>query len=94
MVTLKPYLLIQIIHFYILDTIAVVESAKGATDVYSPVTGKVMQVNSSLTQRPSLLNKSAEDSGWICEVETDNSVLEKSNLLSREGYEKFCKGSK
>lgn len=68
-----------------------VESAKGATDVYSPVTGKVVQVNTVLVQKPSLLNKSAEDQGWICEVEIDSDTLGESNLLSREGYEKFCK---
>lgn len=77
--------------FLITDAIAVVESAKGATDVYSPVTGKVVQVNTVLVQKPSLLNKSAEDQGWICEVEIDSNILGEANLLSREGYEKFCK---
>ena len=61
--------------------------------MYSPVTGKVLQVNTTLTQKPSTLNKSAEDAGWICELEVQKDTLQKSNLLTREGYEKFCKGS-
>jgi glycine cleavage system H lipoate-binding protein len=39
------------------------------------------------------LNKSAEDGGWICELEVEKEVFQKSNLLNREDYEKFCKGS-
>ncbi|MEM7175883.1 MAG: glycine cleavage system protein GcvH [Chlamydiota bacterium] len=45
--------------------LAVVESTKAATDIYSPVSGKIIRVNEALQENPSLINKSAEKEGWI-----------------------------
>ena len=47
------------------DTFGAVESVKAASDIYSPVTGEVTEVNDSLADEPSLVNSSAEGEGWM-----------------------------
>lgn len=73
---------------------AVVESVKGATDVYSPVPGVVQKINPALKPKPALINRSAEDEGWICELSISSNDFEKSELLDRESYNSYCQGSK
>ena len=71
------------------DEAAVVESVKAASEVYSPVSGKVIDVNSSLEDSPETVNLSAFEEGWFFKIEvTDISELE--NLLSPEQYSKHC----
>jgi glycine cleavage system H protein len=47
------------------DHIAVVESVKAASDIYAPVSGEVVEVNTALPENPSLLNTDPHGSGWI-----------------------------
>ena len=71
------------------DEAAVVESVKAASEVYSPVSGKVTDVNSSLEDSPETVNLSAFEEGWFFKIEaTDISELE--NLLSPEQYSEHC----
>ena len=71
------------------DEAAVVESVKAASEVYSPVSGKVIDVNSSLEDSPETVNLSAFEEGWFFKIEvTDISELE--NLLSPEQYSEHC----
>lgn len=71
------------------DEAAVVESVKAASEVYSPVSGKVIDVNSSLEDSPETVNLSAFEEGWLFKIEaTDISELE--NLLSPEQYSEHC----
>ena len=71
------------------DEVAVVESVKAASEVYSPVSGKVIDVNSSLEDSPETVNLSAFEEGWFFKIEaTDISELE--NLLSPEQYSEHC----
>jgi glycine cleavage system H protein len=49
-------------------SMAVVESVKAASDVYAPVGGEVVEVNSELENDPGLVNRSAEDEGWFCKL--------------------------
>lgn len=53
-------------------TCAVVESVKAASDVYSPVTGKISAVNTDLSDKPETINEDAYGEGWICVVEIDD----------------------
>lgn len=50
---------------------AVVESVKAASDVYSPVTGKVTAVNTALADKPETINEDAYGEGWIFTVEIE-----------------------
>ncbi len=71
--------------------IAVVESSKAASDVYSPVTGKVIAVNSELESRPELINEDCYNGGWICRMEiTDGKSIE--DLMDAKHYEQYVKG--
>ena len=53
---------------------AVVESVKAASDVYSPVTGRVIARNERLTETPELLNSDPYGAGWMMRVQIDTSV--------------------
>lgn len=74
------------------DMIGVVESVKGASDVYAPVSGTVAAVNVQVVKRPSLINKSPEDEGWLCELDLAKSE-ETEQLLDEKEYKSFCQGT-
>ncbi len=72
------------------DEAAVVESVKAASEIYSPVAGEVVEVNSLLTSEPGMLNSDAEQIGWIFKVKiTDSSELD--TLLDDAGYADLTK---
>lgn len=65
-----------------------IESVKAASDLESPVSGKVIEVNEALEDEPDLLNKDAYEN-WIIKVElTDTAELK--NLMDAKAYEEFC----
>ena len=65
-----------------------VESVKAASDLISPVSGKVVEVNEALEDQPELINQDAYEN-WIIKVELfDKSDLD--NLMDAKAYEKFC----
>lgn len=69
--------------------LADVESVKTATKVYSPVTGKVVEINSALESNLDLICNDPEAGGWIAKVEF--AELPKDSLMDKAGYEAFCK---
>ena len=54
------------------DTVGTVESSKAASDIYSPVSGKVTEVNEKLGSEPELINKDCYGAGWICKVKVSD----------------------
>ena len=68
-------------------TLAVVESVKAASDVYSPVAGKVVAANRALDANPELLNDAPYEQ-WIAAVAPEGGVLP-GNLMTAEAYEAF-----
>ncbi len=72
------------------DTLGVIESVKAASDVYSPIGGTVVEVNSDLEDNPGLVNESAENSGWICKL-TNIDVAELDDLMTPDAYAKYLK---
>ena len=58
---------------------------KTVSDLYMPVAGKVLEVNSNLETNPELLNNSPYNEGWIIKVELDNSI-QNNKLLTSENY--------
>jgi glycine cleavage system H protein len=69
------------------DILTAIESVKAATDMYSPVTAEVIEFNSAVTDDPGLVNRSAEDDGWIVKVKILN-MTELSDLHSADEYSK------
>jgi len=67
------------------DVISVVESVKAASDVFAPLSGRVIASNRMLADRPELVNESPEEDGWICRLgEVDESELD--NLMTEAEY--------
>ena len=68
---------------------AIVESVKAASDVYSPLSGEVIEVNALLEDQPEIVNSSPYEDGWFYKLNpTDMNELE--NLLSPEDYSEVC----
>ena len=68
---------------------AVLESTKAAADVYSPVSGSILEVNNRLSTASELVNRSPETDGWIFKLKLDD-VGELSKLLDEQAYKKIC----
>ena len=64
---------------------AVVESVKAASDVYSPITGTVVEVNSALSDKPETINEDAYGEGWLFVVQPDDAD-QLNELLSPDDY--------
>ncbi|CAN4280308.1 glycine cleavage system protein GcvH [Pseudoxanthomonas sp. LjRoot125] len=64
---------------------AVVESVKAASDVYSPVTGTVLEVNASLADKPETINEDAYGDGWIFVIQAEEPE-QLNELLSPDDY--------
>lgn len=68
------------------ETIAVVESVKAASDVYSPVTGTIIKVNSALSDKPETINEDAYGEGWLYVVQPSDLAAELDELLGPDDY--------
>ena len=55
------------------EEVAVVESVKAASDIYSPITGEIVEVNSGLEDQPELVNGSPYEDGWLFTVKVNSS---------------------
>lgn len=73
------------------DTIGAVESVKAASDIYAPVSGEVEEINDALVEKPSLINSSPEEKGWICKIKIGNED-DLADLMDAEAYNEHCKG--
>lgn len=69
--------------------IAVLESTKSAVDIYSPVSGKIIEINTRLLETPQLINQDPEKQGWICKIQLSN-LSELKSLLSLSSYKEFA----
>lgn len=72
------------------EAVAVVESVKAASDVYSPLTGEVIEANGDLASTPGLVNEDAEGKAWFFKVKFSNPA-ELDALMDRAAYDDFAK---
>lgn len=70
------------------DVIGVVESTKATSDIYAPLTGKVLEVNTDLVDSPDVLNEDPYGEGWIVRIEVANPD-ELESLLPAAEYKKL-----
>ncbi|MBO7447206.1 glycine cleavage system protein GcvH [bacterium] len=75
------------------NEVATIESVKAASDVYSPITGTVDEVNESLDASPDVINTDPSGEGWICTLK-DIVVDDLNTLMNAEQYEAFLKEEK
>ena len=67
------------------DQVGVVESVKAASDLFSPISGKIIEVNNELQNSPQLLNTDSENTGWYMKIKIDNTE-ELTNLMNFNQY--------
>ena len=68
---------------------AIVESVKAASDIYSPLSGEVIEINSALEDQPEIINSSPYEDGWFYKLNPSD-MHELDNLLSPEDYSSVC----
>ncbi len=71
------------------DEVAVVESVKAASDVYSPVSGEILAVNEDLVDAPETVNAVPYDGGWFYKIQISDE-LELDELMDSESYSEHC----
>jgi glycine cleavage system H protein len=74
------------------DEVSVVESVKTASDIYSPVSGEIIEVNEGLDENPESVNSGPYDEGWLFKIRLSNDA-ELDELLSAEEYIENCEDS-
>tara|TARA_Y100001970_G_scaffold229220_1_gene284278 strand:- start:193 stop:573 length:381 start_codon:yes stop_codon:yes gene_type:complete len=73
-------------------TAGVVESTKAASDVYTPVSGEIVDTNQAIVDDPSKINQDPENSAWFFKLKVkDKSEMD--SLMNKEDYDKFAKES-
>ena len=73
-----------------LKTVATIESVKSVSDIYSPVSGEVIEVNEQLKEHPEIINNDPYGKGWLFKIKlADKNELNK--LMSSEEYAKIAK---
>lgn len=76
-----------------MEPVAVVESVKSVSDVYAPVSGEVIEVNTRLEAHPELVNQDAFGEGWMVKLSLDDPA-ELNNLMEAADYEEMIKAEK
>ena len=73
-----------------MESLAVVESVKSVSDIYSPVSGVVVDINQLLEEKPETINQDAFGTGWICRIRMGEPG-ELKQLMDEADYEAFIK---
>lgn len=74
------------------EEFAAIESVKAANDIFAPMSGEVLEINTSLESDPGIINKSTYEKGWIARVRISDPE-ETSNLMTAEEYRNFLESS-
>ena len=69
------------------EVFATIESVKAASEIYMPVSGKVVEVNEALLNAPETINESVYENGWLIKIEPSNFQEESSELMEYEDYQ-------
>ena len=72
------------------EVLGAIESVKAASDIYAPISGKVIKINEALDDSPEIVNESAEDAGWMAWIEIADAA-ELKNLMTLEQYNEYLK---
>ena len=66
------------------DSVGVIEAVKTVADLYAPLSGEIIDVNTELEQKPELINEAPYTEGWIVKIKADDKINEKEYLSSNE----------
>ena len=70
------------------ETCAVVESVKAASDIFAPLAGKVVEINETIVEDPSIVNSDAEGLGWFFRLEIDDTEAFE-QLMDQDAYDEY-----
>jgi glycine cleavage system H protein len=73
------------------DVLTTVESVKAVSDVYSPVSGEIIEINQNIVDEPSLINQDPYNKGWFAKIKMDKPEEEIDELMSASDYTEFRK---
>lgn len=68
------------------EVFATIESVKAASEIYMPISGKIVEVNNAVADNPEILNESPFEKGWLIKVESDTAVADSIDLLEYNDY--------
>lgn len=71
------------------EAIGAVESVKSANDIMTPVSGKVLEINGTLEEKPGLVNQDPEGEAWFAKLEVQGEAESASKLMNAEKYQEF-----
>jgi len=74
-----------------MQQLGTVESAKAVSEIYSPISGEVAEVNGDLLQHPELVNESPYERGWIAIIEPSSLEADLKKLMDPKGYSDFLR---
>jgi glycine cleavage system H protein len=68
------------------EVFATIESVKAASEIYMPISGKIVEINESVVDNPEILNESPFEKGWLVKVESSTATIDSIDLLEYEDY--------
>ena len=74
------------------DDMAVVESVKAASDVYAPISGEIVEVNSAIVDEPAKVNEDAQGAAWFVKIKASN-PSELDEMMDEAAYKEFAENS-
>lgn len=66
-----------------------IESVKAVAELYTPVTGEVLEINKDLEDQPDLVNTDPYDDGWMLKIQIEPMSLDEGNLMNEGEYEEY-----
>ena len=72
--------------FHKRETFATIESVKAASEIYMPVSGKIVEVNNAVADSPEILNEDCYEKGWLVKIEKTGDESETADLLDYADY--------
>ena len=73
------------------SSIGTVESVKAVSEVFSPISGEIIEVNEKLLDKPELINEKPYDEGWVAIIKADKIDVDLKNLMNAEKYMQHVK---
>lgn len=68
------------------EVFATIESVKAASELYMPISGKIIEINESIVDNPEILNESPYEKGWFVKIESTSASIDSVDLLEYEDY--------
>ena len=68
------------------ETFATIESVKATSEIYMPISGKILEINEDAVNAPEILNEDSYEKGWLVKVEATGDISEQNDLLEYEDY--------